>query len=126
MKEMKYLVKAKLKQSKKTQLLNEIKRGTLGTGSVAFGEYVKNMHQARVLDDGYLSWIEVCFCPTPLQEEKSYWAEYFEEITTKDVVSTTHCKDSNGSAKRACFDCSCSKKLEKQMSSWGKPFFDNL
>jgi hypothetical protein len=54
-------------------------KGTLGTGSVAFGEYVKNMRQARILEDGTVCWIEICFCPTPLNEGKPYWEEYFDE-----------------------------------------------
>ncbi|MFQ5486323.1 MAG: hypothetical protein ACE5DO_13455 [Desulfobacterales bacterium] len=40
---MKYLVKAKLKHSKKNDLMAAMANGTLGAGSVAFGEYIKNM-----------------------------------------------------------------------------------
>ena len=56
---MKYLVKAKLISAKKDDLLKEISEGKLGTGSMVFGEYVKNMTQARELNDGTICWIEV-------------------------------------------------------------------
>lgn len=57
--DMKYLVKAKLISAKKDDLLKEISEGKLGTGSMVFGEYVKNMTQARELNDGTICWIEV-------------------------------------------------------------------
>ena len=119
---MKYLVKAKLKEASRQGLLQAIEDETLGTGSVAFGEYIKNMKQARVLDDGTVCWVEICFCPTPLNEERSYWEEYFDIIAIENVQNPKLCKDSNGSQKRGCFECSCTDKLEREMESWGKPF----
>jgi hypothetical protein len=119
---MKYLVKAKLKESRKPKLLEEIMSGTLGTGSIAFGEYVKNMHQARILEDGTVCWIEICFCATPLNEEKPYWEEFFEDIKIETAQDPKYCQDSNGELKRACFDCSCTQDMEEKMSTWGKPF----
>jgi hypothetical protein len=56
--------------------MGEISKGTLGAGSVAFGEYVKNMKHARLLVDGTVSWIEVCFCAKSLNEEMPYWGKY--------------------------------------------------
>jgi hypothetical protein len=119
---MKYLVKAKVKESSRPDLLQEIIDGTLGKGAVAFGEYVKNMKQARVLDDGTVCWIEICFCHTPLNEEKPYWEKYFKEIMIENAQNPKYCQDSNGELKRACFECSCTEELEEKMLSLGKPF----
>lgn len=119
---MKYIVKAKLKEGKASELFEEIRRGTLGSGSVAFGEYVNNMNQARSLDDGTVCWIEICFCQTPLNEETPYWEKYFENITVENAQNPKYCQDSNGDLKRACFECSCTEELEEKMLSWGKPF----
>ncbi len=119
---MKYLVKAKIKEPSKQDLLQEIADETLGHGSVAFGEYVKNMKQARVLDDGTVCWIEICFCPTPLNEEKAYWEKFFEIISIEKAQNPKYCQDSNGEQKRACFECSCTEKLEREMAGWGEPF----
>jgi hypothetical protein len=119
---MKYLVKAKVKEQERAKLLQEIEEKTLGKGSVAFGEYLKNMNQARVLDDGTVAWIEICFCPKPLNEEKPYWENYFENITIEKAQNPIYCQDSTGGQKRACFKCSCTEALEEEMLSWGKPF----
>lgn len=119
---MKYLVKAKVREASRHDLLREIEDETLGNGSVAFGEYVKNMKQARVLDDGTVCWVEICFCLTPLNEEKSYWEKYFDIIAVDKAQDKKYCQDSNGEQKRACFECSCTEELEEEMLSWGKPF----
>jgi hypothetical protein len=119
---MKYLVKAKLKKTKESDLLEEIRSGTLGAGSVAFGEYIKNMNEARMLEDGTVCWIEICFCASPLNEEKPYWEEYFEDIIVENAQDPKFCQDSNGELKRACFECSCTDELEEKMLNWGMPF----
>ena len=33
------------------------------------------MRSARLLDDQSIKWVETCFCPTPLAEERPYWEE---------------------------------------------------
>jgi hypothetical protein len=119
---MRYLIQAKIKPDKKEQLLQKIQNKTLGEGSVAFGEYVQNMHQARFLEDGTVSWIDVCFCQTPLNEEFPFWEEYFYDINIQNAHNPKACRDFNGKQKRACFDCNCTKKLEKEMLNWGVPF----
>jgi hypothetical protein len=65
---MRYLVKARVKPGREAELLKAIEDGTLGTGSVAGGEYLRNMQAARLCRDGTARWVEVCYCPEPLQE----------------------------------------------------------
>ena len=67
---MRYLVTARVKDGKQRALKSAIDRGTLGRGSVAEGEYLRNMHDARVDAAGRVKWVEVCYCPTPLAEER--------------------------------------------------------
>lgn len=119
---MKYLIKAKPRLEKKDSLLSAIHKETLGNGSVAFGEYVKNMRQARELKDGTVCWIEVCFCEEPLNEELPYWAEYFTDIKIDAATLPDDCMDFNGSGRRACLGCDCTKELEEEMLGWGKAF----
>ena len=59
--------------------------GSLGHGSVAGGEYLRNMMAARLAEDDTVSWVEICFCNEPLAEERPYWAEYFELLEIKDA-----------------------------------------
>ncbi len=123
---MKYLIKARLIENKRNALRDAIADETLGQGSVAFGEYVKNMKQARVLEDGTLCWVEICFCATPLNEEMPYWAEYFEDIRIEPTQDSKYCQDANGELARACFDCTCTQTLEDEMQHWGRPFTDEI
>ena len=67
---MRYLVKAIVKPGQEKPLLAAIESGTLGRGSVAGDEYLENMDKARIAEDGVCTWVEVCFCATPLEEER--------------------------------------------------------
>ena len=67
---MRYLVRARVKPGCETSLLKAIEHETLGTGSVAEGEYLRNMSEARQLAGEEVRWVEVCYCPTPLLEER--------------------------------------------------------
>ncbi len=69
---MRYLVKARVKPGKEQALLRAVDEGTLGRGSVAGDEYLWDMQQARVTREGTAHWVEVCFCRSPLEEERPY------------------------------------------------------
>ena len=49
---MRYLVTARLKPGQADALADAIETRTLGRGSVAGGEYLRNMADARHMDDG--------------------------------------------------------------------------
>ena len=123
---MRYLVKARVKPGKAQALLQAIDNGTLGRGSVAGDEYLWNMQQARIAADGTAHWVEVCFCNTPLEEERAYWEEYFELTTVKDAHSRRNCRDLNGTEPWACSDCDCTRKLEEKLASTGDSFLARL
>jgi len=101
---MRYLVQAQVKPGCGRNLLNAIQSEKLGQGSVAEGEYLRNMHDARVGEDGTVRWVEVCYCPTPLQEERSYWEEYFALTKVRDAHDRRKCRDQNGAEPWACGD----------------------
>src|SRR5690606_33170703 len=81
---MRYLVTARVKPGRERALLEAIENRSLGQGSVAGDEYLRNMTDARLREDGpgregkpghegkIVRWIEVCFCRTPLEEERPY------------------------------------------------------
>jgi hypothetical protein len=123
---MRYLVRARVKPGREADLLRAIEDGSLGEGSVAGGEYLRNMQDARLCDDGTVRWVEVCFCDTPLAEEKSYWEEYFELLRVQDAHARHRCRDLNGTESWACCDCDCTARLEHRMTTWGGPFLDLL
>jgi len=84
---MRYLVRARIKPGREADLLRAIDNETLGHGSVAEGEYLRNMKDAQLCADRTVRWVEVCYCPTPLQEERPYWEQYFD--LTKCRTRTT-------------------------------------
>jgi hypothetical protein len=123
---MRYLVCARLKPKKETALRDAIECETLGAGSVAGDEYLRNMEQARLLEDGTVRWVETCYCPTPLQEEKEYWEEFFELARVMDAHDRRRCRDLNGEEPWACSSCDCTAKLEQKLGQKGCRFLDTL
>jgi hypothetical protein len=123
---MRYLVKARVKPGREADLLQAIESGTLGAGSVAGDEYLRNMQQARAWADGSVRWVEICFCDLPLQEERPYWEEYFDLIQIKDAHARSRCRDVNGAEPWACCDCDCTAQLEARLSTWGERFVEKL
>jgi hypothetical protein len=123
---MRYLVKARVKPGKALALLRAVEEGKLGRGSVAGDEYLWNMQQARMARDGMVHWVEVCFCGTPLEEERPYWEEYFDLISVKDAHARRNCRDLDGTEPWACSDCDCTRRLEEKLQSSGQSFLERL
>ena len=123
---MRYLVTARVKPGMERQLLDAIERGTLGAGSGAGDEYLRNMRDARLVDDGKIKWVEVCFCDVPLDEERPYWQEYFDLVRVQDAHARTRCRDLNGTEPWACGECDCSARLEGKLAGRGQSFLEVL
>ncbi len=123
---MRYLVTARVKPGREQALLDAIDHGTLGAGSVAEGEYLRNMGEARTRADGAARWVEVCFCDVPLDEERPYWEQFFELVKVQDAHVRSRCRDLNGSEPWACCDCDCSRRLEARLQTQGEPLVDVL
>jgi hypothetical protein len=123
---MRYLVRACTKADRAADLLHAIESNTLGAGSIAGDEYLRNMAEARQMPDGSVRWVEVCFCPTPLLEERPYWEEYFELIRVQDAHARAKCRDAHGTEPWACSDCDCTARLEARLARTGEPFVPRL
>ena len=123
---MRYLVRARVRLGREAALLRAIDEETLGQESVAGGEYLRNMGDARVGSDGLARWVEVCYCPTPLQEERPYWEKYFELTRVQDAHDRRKCRDQNGSEPWACEDCDCTVRLELRLAESGESFLEKL
>jgi hypothetical protein len=123
---MRYLVRARVKPDRECDLLKAIHDQTLGQGSVAEGEYLRNMHDARICPDQTARWVEVCYCPTPLQEERPYWEEYFDLVRVQDAHNRHKCRDENGTEPWACNGCDCTARLEDKLKKSGESFLQVL
>jgi hypothetical protein len=123
---MRYLVKARLKNAKGASLLHAVDQKTLGRGSIAGDEYLNNMEQARVNEEGIATWVECCFCDPPLEEERPYWEEYFDLLRVSDAHSRRSCRHENGTEPWACCDCDCTQRLEESLAKQGRSFLQQV
>lgn len=123
---MRYLVTARVRPGKERSLLEAIEDGTLGTGSVAEREYLRNMGDARLRGDGSVRWVEVCFCDIPLDEERPYWEQYFDLVKVQNAHARHRCRNLTGAEPWACGECDCTDRLEARLQSQGQPFVEVL
>jgi hypothetical protein len=119
---MRYLVTARVKPGQRDALERAIEEETLGRGSVAGDEYYRNMDAARQREDGRVQWVEVCYCATPLAEEREYWETYFTLGKVQDAHVRSRCRDLNGTEPWACGNCDCTARLESHLAAKGRPF----
>ena len=115
-----------MKDGREDALAQAVDDGSLGEGSIAGDEYLRNMSEARQLDDGRVQWVEVCYCPVPLQEEREYWEAFFDLVKVQDAHVRTRCRDLNGDEPWACGDCDCSARLEARLATVGRAFLSAL
>jgi hypothetical protein len=123
---MRYLVRARVKPSCEADLLEAIEQAALGRGSVAEGEYLRNMQDARLCADQTAWWVEVCYCPAPLQEEQPYWKQYLDLTRVQDAHDRRKCRDENGTEPWACGECDCTARLEQKLKASGNSFLEEL
>ena len=84
------------------------------------------MAEARQWTDGTVRWVEICYCETPLAEERPYWEEYFDLVKIQDAHDRRNCRDYNGSEPWACGDCDCTHRLEMKLANSGDAFLPLL
>jgi hypothetical protein len=123
---LRYLVTARVKPGQETALIDAIDAETLGEGSIAGDEYLRNMANARADESGQVKWVEVCYCPTPLAEERAYWEEFFDLEKVQDAHARSRCRDASGQEYWACGDCDCSARLEARLAGRGESFLEKL
>jgi hypothetical protein len=121
-----YLVKARVKPGCEGALIEAVKDGSIGRGSIAGEEYLADMLAARIGADGVARWVEVCFCTEPLEEERPYWEKYFEPLSVTDAHSRRNCRHENGSERWACCECDCTRDLEDRLRTQGQPLLRSL
>ena len=95
-------------------------------GDLAGVEIEMRERLRQLLERGHVAvtarWVEVCFCATPLEEERPYWEEFFELISVKDAHARRNCRHENGTEPWACCDCDCTKRLQAWLRKQGDPF----
>ncbi len=123
---MRYHVRARLKDARAEALRVAIRNRSLGHGSVAGGEYLRNMRQTRLMPDDSVEWAEVCSCATPLEEERPYWEAFFDLLEVSDARDRRSCKHEPGRESWTCSDCRCSRPLENALGRQGSSFLSSV
>jgi hypothetical protein len=117
-----YLVRARVRPQQHEALLEAIESKSLGRGSVAEDEYLRNMRAARVDADGTVKWVEICYCTRPLDEERPYWERFFELSRVQDAHDRSRCRHENGTELWSCDSCDCSARLEAKLAKSDESF----
>src|SRR5438445_11400743 len=81
---------------------------------------------ARLCEDQTTRWVEVCYCPSPLLEERPYWEEFFDLTRVQGAHDRRRCRDENGTEPWACSSCDCTQRLERRLVETGESFLDVL
>ena len=120
---MRYLVTARVKPGRAAALADAIDDGTLGRGSVAGDEYLRNMaearrtrRRARAVGRGLLLRDAAC------TKSASTWEEYFMLEKVQDAHARSRCRDLNGTEPWSCGDCDCTARLEAHLARKGSRF----
>ena len=83
---MHYRVRAKLRKETAGDLRRLLQDGTIARQRPDGQEIVESMQRAVVTADGVVEWSEVCYCPTPLQHERStVYDRFFDNLMTEPV-----------------------------------------
>ena len=78
------------------------------------------------MEDGSVRWVEVCYCPTPLAEERAFWEPCFQLERVQDTHWRSSCRDASGKEHCACSSCDCTDNLEVPLAKRGEPFLASL
>ena len=78
--------------------------------------------EARQFEDGSVQWVEICYCSTPLAEERPHWEKYFDLLKVQDAHARSRCRDLNGTESWACDNCDCTVRLEARLATKGREF----
>lgn len=117
---MRYLLSARVRPEKRTELLRALEEGCFGAG-FPFGDLGEVLCTGRVDGSGTIRWVEVCYCReyygVAMEEELPYIEEYLTDITIADARSPAHCE-----GYPVCNDCDCTRKVRPK----GEPLLSFL
>ncbi|HEY2158363.1 MAG TPA: hypothetical protein VGH33_22225 [Isosphaeraceae bacterium] len=117
---MRYLLSARIRPEKRSELLAAIESGSFGRG-FPYGDLGETLREGRVDPGGTIRWVEVCYCReyygVAMAEELPYFEEFLTDMTIADARSPAHCE-----GYPVCNDCDCTKKVRPK----GEPFLEYL
>lgn len=83
---MHYTVRARLIPETSADFLRKLTDGTVEKQKPYGMEIVASMKRAVIDEEGVVRWSEVCYCPTPLEQERAnVYDQHFTGIETQEV-----------------------------------------
>ena len=83
---MHYTVQARLIPGTAADFLRKLTDGTVEKQKPYGKEVVASMQRAVIDEEGVVRWSEVCYCPTPLEQERAnVYDQHFTAIETEEV-----------------------------------------
>jgi hypothetical protein len=117
---MRYLLGARVRPDRRSELLRVLEEGTFGEG-FPYGDLGEMLLLGRVDATGTIRWVEVCYCReyygVALHEELPYLEAYLTDIEVADARSPRHCE-----GYPVCNDCDCTRNVRLD----GEPLMDHL
>ena len=84
---MHYTATAHIISETAADFLRKLTDGTIENQKPDGNEIVASMNRAVIDNDGVVRWSEVCYCPTPLQHERSnVYDQHFTDFETEEVA----------------------------------------
>ena len=81
-----YQVQAKFNYNKAQEFYSILMDGTIEKQRPDGAEIVSSMNRATIDKNGDINWTELCFCPTPLQHERTtVYDRYFTNMKTEPI-----------------------------------------
>jgi hypothetical protein len=106
---MRYILGARVRPERRTELLRALEEGTFGDG-FPYGDLGEVLGSGRVDESGTIRWVEVCYCReyfgVAMHEELPYLEEFLTDIEIADARSPRYCK-----GYPECHDCACTRKV---------------
>ena len=104
---MRYLLSARLRPGKGTDLLRALADGSFSRG-FPYGDLGRVLEEAVVDSAGTLRWIEVCYCReyygVAMEEELPFFEPYFTDMVVADARNPQGC-----TGYPDCGDCTCTR-----------------
>jgi hypothetical protein len=117
---MRYLLSARVRPERQTELLEALENGRFGAG-FPYGDLGEVLRAGRVDESGTVRWVEVCYCReaygVAMEEELPYFEPFLTDLTVADARNPRLCE-----GYPACSSCDCTRKVRPQ----GEPLVDHL
>lgn len=81
-----YRVRGTFREETAAEFRRALRGGTIARQQPDGQEIVESMRRAVVAEGGVIEWSEICYCPSPLQHERStVYDRFFDNLTTEAV-----------------------------------------